>query len=99
MTEREAIERIKKDICCERHVQHYCDDSCMYGKNKCAYQKAIKALENQNTLLDFLVSIEISNICEDDRMCEWCEEHCAYACPQKECYLKYAEIERNKNER
>ena len=97
MTEREAIEMIKQvplyryECELENHRQ-----SDLFK----ALYSAIKALENQSTLLEFLVSLEISNICEDDRMCEWCEEHCAYVWPQKECYLKYAENERNaKNER
>lgn len=91
MTEREAVEIIKQvplyryECELEKHRQ-----SDLFN----ALHTAIEALEKQNTLLDFLVSIEISNICEDDRMCEWCEEHCTYACAQKECYLKYAEIER-----
>lgn len=98
MTEREAIESIK-DILEEATAYEYA--VCyVTGCNEEPLKMAIEALENQSALLDFLVSLEISNICEDDRMQEWCEEHCKYACPQKECYLKYAEIERGaKNER
>ena len=45
MTENEAIERIKTGICCEKGTARYCTDACMYGKEKCAYSVAIKALE------------------------------------------------------
>ena len=89
MTKQEAIERLQY----EKPAREY------HSNLDKVFDMAIEALENQSTLLDFLVSIEISNICEDDRMQEWCEENCAYACPQKECYLKYAGIERKKNER
>ena len=45
MTENEVIERIKTGICCEKGTARYCTDACMYGKEKCAYSVAIKALE------------------------------------------------------
>ena len=45
MTENEAIERIKTGICYEKGTARYCTDACMYGKEKCAYSVAIKALE------------------------------------------------------
>lgn len=45
MTENEAIERIKTGICCEKGTTRYCTDACMYGKEKCAYSVAIKALK------------------------------------------------------
>lgn len=45
MTENEAIERIKTGICCEKGTVRYCTDACMYGKEKCAYSVAIKALK------------------------------------------------------
>lgn len=45
MTENEAIERIKTGICCEKGTARYCTDACMYGKEKCAYSVAIKALK------------------------------------------------------
>jgi hypothetical protein len=45
MTENEAIERIKTGICCEKGIARYCTDACMYGKEKCAYSAAIKALK------------------------------------------------------
>lgn len=45
MTENEAIKRIKTGICCEKGTARYCTDACMYGKEKCAYSVAIKALK------------------------------------------------------
>lgn len=45
MNENEAIERIKTGICCEKRTARYCTDACMYGKEKCAYSVAIKALK------------------------------------------------------
>lgn len=45
MNENEAIERIKTGICCEKGTARYCTDACMYGKEKCAYSVAIKALK------------------------------------------------------
>lgn len=45
MTENEAIDRIKTGICCEKGTVRYCTDACMYGKEKCAYSVAIKALK------------------------------------------------------
>lgn len=45
MNENEAIERIKTGVCCEKGTARCCTDACMYGKEKCAYSVAIKALE------------------------------------------------------
>ena len=45
MTENEAIDRIKTGICCEKGTARYCTDACMYGKEKCAYSVASKALK------------------------------------------------------
>jgi hypothetical protein len=47
MNEIEAIAKIKKSICSEKPVQHYCNDSCMYGEEQCALSMAIEALEKQ----------------------------------------------------
>lgn len=44
MTEQEAIERIRLEVCNEG-ISKLCHDSCMYGKRKCAYGMAIDALE------------------------------------------------------
>lgn len=43
-------------------------------------------------LLDLLVTFESDRICDDMSTTEYCEKHCNYTCPQKECYMKYAEI-------
>lgn len=49
MTENEAIKEIRR-LCCNE-PQYYlkgerkCKDNCMYGENFCAFQVAIKALE------------------------------------------------------
>lgn len=57
---------------------------------------AIEALEVQDVLISMLLSYEDEHICEemcdDYEMNEWCEAHCRYTCPQKECYLKYAKF-------
>ena len=47
MTEQEAIEHIKKRICCEQPVAHHCRDNCLYGEGECAFGLAIKALDKQ----------------------------------------------------
>lgn len=47
MTENEAIKIIMSKACNDRCDEIHCDDSCMYGANKCAFQMAIKALEKQ----------------------------------------------------
>ena len=47
MTEIEAIEKIREQICNEKGVQRYCRDNCMHGTEYCAYSMAIKALEKQ----------------------------------------------------
>ena len=41
MTNYEAAEKIRKDICPSK----YCNDSCMYGKNICPYDMAETALK------------------------------------------------------
>lgn len=57
---------------------------------------AIEALEKQDALLEMLVETESGRVCEVMNVSEcgkeWCKEHCTYQPPQKECYLKYAEI-------
>ncbi len=45
MTEQEAMERIRLEVCNEKGISKLCHDSCMYGKRKCAYGMAIDALE------------------------------------------------------
>lgn len=47
MDNKEAIERIKKRICCEKPVQHFCNDSCMHSSKCCEFALALKALEKQ----------------------------------------------------
>lgn len=52
MTNEEAIERLKKRICCEGSNRadktfHFCTDSCLYGEEECEIALAIKALEKQ----------------------------------------------------
>lgn len=43
MTEKEAKERITKEICSSA----LCHDQCLYGEGRCAYAIAIRALEKQ----------------------------------------------------
>lgn len=40
MTDKEAIEKIRKEIC----TSSYCDDNCIYGVGRCAYGIAMDAL-------------------------------------------------------
>lgn len=47
MTEEKAIELIKSWICNAKCISTPCDDSCMYGNDKCAFGIAIDALEKQ----------------------------------------------------
>lgn len=47
MTNKEAIERLKKRICCEKPIQHLCTDNCLYGIEECEIGLAIEALEKQ----------------------------------------------------
>ena len=42
-------------------------------------------------LLNLLVSFESDLICDELSTTEYCVENCNFDCPQKECYLKYAE--------
>ena len=44
MTENEAIKVIGNKACNDRCKEIHCDDSCMYGKNQCAFEMAITAL-------------------------------------------------------
>ena len=41
LTEHEASEVIRKTICSSSK----CNDSCLYGKNRCQYEMAMSALE------------------------------------------------------
>ena len=45
MTENEAKEYIRSRICNEKGIQRFCRDNCIYGKDKCAFDMAIQALE------------------------------------------------------
>lgn len=47
MTEQEAIKTIMAKACNDRCDEIHCDDGCMYGADKCAFNIAIKALEKQ----------------------------------------------------
>jgi len=47
MTNEEAIKRMRKRICCEEPVQHFCTDNCMYGVDECEISIAIEALKKQ----------------------------------------------------
>ena len=45
MTEQMAIEKIKAEACSDRLLSIHCDDSCLYGADKCEWAVAIQALE------------------------------------------------------
>ena len=44
MTKEEAIEQIKKKICCEYPVQHFCTDDCRAGDEYCEFAIALNAI-------------------------------------------------------
>jgi hypothetical protein len=43
----EAVESIKKYICCEKPIQRHCQDSCLDEIENCPYSLAIEAMEKQ----------------------------------------------------
>lgn len=45
MENKEAIQRIRKRICCQYPVQQFCNDNCMNGVDQCEFSLAISALE------------------------------------------------------
>ena len=47
MTYKDAIETLKKRICCEFPVEHFCTDDCRSGDEYCAVALAIRALEEK----------------------------------------------------
>ena len=47
MTNEEAIKRMRKRICCEKPIQHFCTDNCMYGVDECEIAIAIDAIDKQ----------------------------------------------------
>ena len=53
--------------------------------------------------LTMLVSFQIDIVCDQMHdVGDWCEKHCEYDCPQKECYKRYFEMkeeQRNANAR
>lgn len=49
-------------------------------------------------LLDLLVNSESDYICTEISTTEYCENNCIYNCPQKECYLHYAEMRGGEND-
>ena len=57
MNEQEAIKQIRNKACNDRCKEIRCDDSCMYGNDKCAFGMAIKALEKQIPKKPFCTTI------------------------------------------
>ena len=49
-------------------------------------------MTDQDVLLDLLVASESDYICDEMSVTDYCIENCKYTCPQKECYMKYAEM-------
>lgn len=68
----------------------YCDalDYAIRTVNELAeeYQR------EQDVLLDLLAASESDYICDELSVTDYCIENCKYTCPQKECYMKYAEM-------
>lgn len=63
-----AIEVLKKRICNEKPIQHFCNDSCMHGGNQCAISMAIKSLEAIDKIKDIIREeehYEVSNSLEN----------------------------------
>lgn len=58
MTIKEAIERLKKRICCEKPIQHFCTDNCMHGVDECEVSMSIEALEKQLPKKLFVEKVE-----------------------------------------
>ena len=60
LTEHEASEAIRKTICSSSK----CNDSCMYGKNRCPYEMAMSALEEVEKYRKFgtLEELEKGNV-------------------------------------
>lgn len=54
MNEQEAIKQIRNKACNDRCTEIHCDDSCMYGKDKCAFGMAIQSLEMQDKLKQWI---------------------------------------------
>lgn len=94
MTSKEAIEKMKYRIDTAAEIAGRGED----GKAFEDMELAIEALENQEIILKILAEIECwctcEEMCQDERGEKWCEEHCKYSYPQRECYLKYVEIRR-----
>ena len=47
LTNQEAAEELRKRLCCEQPVAHFCNDICLYGKNLCPIQMAMDMLEKE----------------------------------------------------
>lgn len=50
----EAIQQIISKACNDKCTEINCDDSCMYGKDKCAFYMAIQSLEMQDKLKQWI---------------------------------------------
>lgn len=50
----EAIKQIRSKACNDKCTEIRCDDSCMHGKDKCAFEMAIKSLEMQEKLKQWI---------------------------------------------
>ncbi len=88
MTEQEAIEKIRTQICNEKGVQRYCRDNCMHGVEQCAYSMAIKALEKQiakkpTNIHKLLDTIGFCPNCKLRIYRMYAEEHYCHHCGQK----------------
>ena len=67
MTENEAIKAIREKACNDKCTEIHCDDSCMYGNDKCAFDMAIQALEKQ--IPKKVQGKHISYCVEERKMC------------------------------
>lgn len=94
MTSKEAIKRMKYRIDTAAEIAGRGED----GKAFDDMELAIEALENQEVFIEMLVNSLSDLVCNSlmDYCDGWCEKHCKYDCPQRECYLKYADIQRSR---
>jgi len=84
MTEKEAIEVIRDKACNDRCEEIHCNDACMYGKDKCAFDMAIQALEKQMPKKPYIQQVEIDYYEHDCMECPSCDSFLGYASECKE---------------
>lgn len=97
MNKRQKKKRYKQIVSTKGYAYY----AVHFLKNKRQDKKNTSVISDKriDVLPDLLVSFESERICNDMSTTEYCEKNCKYACPQKECYMKYAEMKINNNSR